>query len=347
MKPPFSGALPRVYVLLLNWRGWRDTITCLETVFRLDYSNFRVILCDNDSGDESLERIAAWASGDLRADRPAAAPLRALFRAPLAKPIPYVTYHRGEAEAGGEPDHEGRSLILVRTGANLGFAGGNNVGLRYGLARGDAAYVWLLNNDTVVAPGALGALVRHAEANPEVGMVGSKLLRHDRPELIQAVAGGRVNLWQGRTVHLGADEPDRGQWNAPREVGYVTGASLLARSEMVRRVGVLDERYFLYSEEVDWCITARRAGWRLRYEPDSVVWHKEGGTVGTPGARSDYHGVRGQLLLVRKHAPALLPLAFLYSLWRNLLPKLVRRQPERARAVIRAYIDCFGGRQAP
>lgn len=332
-------ALPRVYVLILNWRGWIDTIQCLESVFSMDYPDYRVIVCDNDSGDGSLDQIAAWARGDLLSPSDSASPRGT--NAPAPKPIRTRRMERQEAERGDSELVEEPSLSLVQTGDNLGFAAGNNVGIRHALRHGDAAFVWLLNNDTVVDPGALTALVETAQSDPAVGMVGSKLLHYDRPDQIQAIAGGTIIRWQGRTRYLGADEPDRGQWTEPLDLEYVTGASLLVRRELLETVGELDERYFLYSEEVDWCLRARAAGWRLRYAPLSSVWHKAGRSVGYKSVIHDYHAVRGMLLLVRRFYPALLPAAFGYSFYRCLAPKIFRLQGKRMAAVLRAYRDVF------
>lgn len=328
---------PKVYVLLLNWRGWRDTLECLESVFRQDYPHYRVVVCDNDSGDGSLERIAAWARGEREAPSPEG-PLGALSSPPVRKPIRCVELTREEAEAGGGGD---APLVLVQTGGNLGYAGGNNVGLRYALARGDAPYVWLVNNDTVVDPGALLSMVRTAEEGDRVGMVGSRLLHYDRPDRIQAVGGGKVVPWQGLTRYLGAEETDSARWSEPVELDYVTGASLLVRTALVETVGELDERYFLYSEEVDWCLRSRKRGWRLVYSPGSAVWHKGGKSVGYGSAVHDYYGTRSMLLLVRRFYPALLPVTFVYSLFKCLAPKLVRFQGGRLAAVLRAYRDFF------
>lgn len=334
---------PWVYILLLNWRGAEDTIECLESVFRLNYPRFRVVVCDNDSGDGSLARIRAWAEGTDPFAPASHHPYWERETTTIAKPIPLLEYDRAAAEAGGNPEGEDEPLVLIQTGANLGFAGGNNVGIRYVLARGDAAYIWLLNNDTIVDPDALSAMVARAESDERIGMVGSKLLYYDQPQVVQAIAGGNVIRWKGLAPLLGNQQRDRGQWDEPLEIDCVIGASLLARVPLVHEVGSLDERYFMYSEEMDWCLRARQSCWRLVYAPGSSVWHKQGRSVGNKSAMQDYHAVRGMLLLVQKFYPQLFPVAFLYSVYRCFLPKLFRRQPDRAKAVLRAYLNFFFG----
>lgn len=339
-------AEPSVYVLILNWNGWADTVECLESVFRQKYANYRVVVCDNDSRDDSLVRLRAWANGDLAPEFAASQSLNHLSSPPVSKPIGYIEYDRVQAEAGGVEPESDSPLVLIRTGANLGFAGGNNVGLRYILARGDAEFIWLLNNDTVVEAGALASAVAVAEQNEATGMVGAKLFYYDQPRVIQAVAGGRLVPWQGSVMLLGRDQEDRGQWDGPVELDYITGASLLVKDSVVRAIGLMDELYFMYSEELDWCLRARRHGWLLAYSPECVVWHKEGKSVGFKSALHDYYAVRSALLCVRKFYPRSLPAAILYSIYRSVLPKLVRFQSARLAAVLRAYKSFFLGASA-
>ena len=195
---------PKVYIVILNWNGWKDTIECLESVFRNDYTNYQVIVCDNASEDGSLKHIAAWATGGLDVYVPPEAFLRYSSFPPGHKPIPSVQYDRQEAEAGGKPGNDNVQLLLIQTGTNLGFASGNNVGLRYALARDDFEYVWLLNNDTVIRPDALSKLIIRIKENPKIGMCGSTLLYYHDPRLIQAAGGGHYNKWLGTTRHLAA-----------------------------------------------------------------------------------------------------------------------------------------------
>lgn len=330
---------PRVYVLIVNWHGWQDTIECLESLLRQAYGSFRIVVCNNDPADDSLEKIQEWAAGRMISGAAPEHPLAELWDPPVTKPIEVVRYTRAEAETRGAGDDGGARLVLIETGDNLGFAGGNNVGLRYVQRQPDAAYVWLLNNDTVVAPDALSSLVKLAEARPDAGIIGSKLLHYDRSDILQTAAGGTVVSWRGLTTHLGEDEPDEGQWDEVIEVDYVTGASMLVRRSLLESVGELDERYFLYSEEVDWCLRSRAIGWTLLYAPGSRVWHKGGQSVQYRSPLHDYYTVRSMLLLVRKFHPMLLPFTFLYSLYRCLAPKVVRRQGRRFGAVILAYRD--------
>ena len=166
--------MSRACIILVNWNGWGDTIECLESIFRSVPSDVRVIVCDNDSTDGSVDKIEAWAEGRLDVVVPVGHPLRETSWPPVLKPIPFQICERLDAENEGGCDNTAR-LVVIRTGGNLGFAGGNNVGLRNVLRNGQEDYVWLLNNDTVIAHGALDALLERMDENPVIGMCGSTL----------------------------------------------------------------------------------------------------------------------------------------------------------------------------
>lgn len=190
-------------------------------------------------------------------------------------------------------------LAVLQTGSNLGYAGGNNVGIRYALSRG-ADYVWLLNNDTTVHPEALSELVRVAEAEPQAGILGSKILCYADPTLIW-FAGGWVQADRGETGHIGLGVPDQGQFDAVTETGYVTGCSLLVKRAVIEQVGMMDEAYFLYFEESEWCLRAKRQGYRLLYAPGSIVWHKESVSTRKIAGAWVYYMTRNRLYFMSRN----------------------------------------------
>ena len=192
---------------------------------------------------------------------------------------------------------------IIQTGSNLGFAGGNNVGIRHVLAQG-ADYVWLLNNDTIVAPQCLSHMVQTAEADGQAGMVGSKIYYFHAPSTLW-YAGGEVDLEKGGVSrHLGQDEIDEGDYDRPGKTGYITGCSILARRAMIEDVGLLEEAYFLYFEDADWSLRARQKGWKLLYQPAARVWHKEGAqTKKVYSNRFVYYILRNRFYFVRRFAP--------------------------------------------
>lgn len=161
---------------------------------------------------------------------------------------------------------------VIETGANLGFASGNNVGLRYAQQQ-QYDYTLLLNNDTEVAPDFLDRLVAVAESDPAIGIVGPTITYYEQPTRIWS-AGGTIDWRRGRTFMRGIGEHDRGQYTAPTPVDFVTGAALLCKRAVLDRAGLLDDRFFMYYEETEWCVRAQRAGFRIMYVPDAKVLHK-------------------------------------------------------------------------
>ncbi len=184
---------------------------------------------------------------------------------------------------------------------NLGFAEGNNVGIRAALAQ-KAEMILLLNNDTLVDPGFLDPLVATLQRLPEVGIVGPKIYCYPERETLWAV-GGRIDWRQGRQYHLGAGEPDLGQYDAPADVDYVSACCLLARRDVFERAGLLDARYFIYFEETAWSVRARGQGFRIRYIPSARIWHKVSAAMKSSSPNSNYYLARNRLLFLTENGP--------------------------------------------
>lgn len=193
------------------------------------------------------------------------------------------------------------SVHFIQTGRNLGYAGGNNAGIRFALDHG-ADYVWLLNNDTIVDSKALTALVKTAQADPKIAFVGSKIYFYDKPNMIWCV-GGSIDLAAGgRTDHPGMGQEDTGQFDTISDVGYASGCSLLASREAIAAIGFLPEEYFLYFEETDWNVAAQRKSCRTVLAPASHVWHKYA-DAGEYKDRFIYYSFRNRIQIVRKYEP--------------------------------------------
>lgn len=275
---------PNVTVILLNWNGWQDTIQCLESVFKLDYPNFNVIVCDNNSKDASIEHIKSWADGiypPIRID----GVLNALITPPLQKPIGYIEFNADKQTWYSDKDVP---LVLIQTGENLGFAGGNNVGARYALEYHSPDFLWFLNNDTVVDPSALSELVARVEKNSRLGIVGSTLRYFDAPHTVQAYGGATFNPLGGKSFPIGEggffkNLTELEQIEVEQRIRYIIGASMLVSSDFLKDVGLMQEDYFLYYEELDWAERARRhqPEYQLGFAPRSIVYHKVGAVAGS------------------------------------------------------------------
>ena len=322
--------MDKVYILLLNWNGWADTIECLESIFRNNYPNYQVIVCDNNSSDRSLDYIKSWANGFFPLDLPKDNPLYNLTSPPVAKPIPYVEYSRKQAEGGGDDKALAARLILIQTGENLGFAGGNNLGLRYAMTRNDFQYVWLLNNDTVINADALTELVDNMRENPDAGMSGSTLPFYQSPDTIWALGGATYNQWLCKTECIGLQKPvttsvDKDK--VERRMDYVAGASMLVSKEFLDTIGMMNEQYFLYFEELDWALRAK-GKYRIIFAPQSVVYHKVGASIERGADRrhistADYYFFRNSVLITLKYHPLALPIMLPIVLIRYLYRRLI------------------------
>lgn len=172
----------------------------------------------------------------------------------------------------------GARVTVLSNPANLGYAAGNNAGIRHALADG-ADLIVLLNNDTVVDAAFAGKLARGLAGAPGAGIAGPKILYYTPPDRIW-FAGGVISLWRGTARHVGIRESDRGQYDAPGPTGYVSGCALMARREVFERVGLLDEAYRAYFEDADFCLRAARAGFGIRYVPSARVWHRISASTG-------------------------------------------------------------------
>ena len=192
---------------------------------------------------------------------------------------------------------------LIRTGVNLGFSGGNNVGIRRALARG-ADWVLLLNNDAVADPGLAAALAAAAVERPDAGVLACKVFFAEPPDVLM-YAGGRVNLrlgYWGRQDGFG--QRDDGRFDALRDVDRATGAAMAVSRAAIERAGLLDESLFAYAEDTEWCLRIREAGFGVVFVPDAKVWHV--GSASTGGMRSPtsiYYDTRNMIAVAERHDP--------------------------------------------
>lgn len=199
---------------------------------------------------------------------------------------------------------------------NFGFAGGCNVGINYALKEQQADYVLLLNNDTLVAQNFLTEMVKAGESDKKIGIVGAKIYYHDEPRKIW-YNGGRIT-WTDGGKHEEYDQIDN-QLDGARikPTDFVTGCALLIKAEAIASIGLLDESFFMYGEDIDWCLRAKKSGYKLVVATAAHVRHKisrSASQIGKP--KIHYYHIRNSLLLAKKHAlPIILGLVYLWCLW--------------------------------
>lgn len=237
-------------------------------------------------------------------------------------------------------------LEILETGKNLGFAGGNEVGIQKVLESPEVGWVLLLNTDVELDPGFLGPLVDACQ-DPEVAAAGPKIFYFDLPDVLWA-AGGRLRIRETVAVELGRGQKDGPRWDRPRDVTYLTTCCLMIPRDVLEKVGPLDPAYFINGDDADWCRRALDAGYRLRYAPESRIWHKvAASTAGSYTPLKTYHTGRSNAVWVRRHAGRLgvarfvaanllaLPAAYLRELFRG----NTRAVRSKARGVLSGLTD--------
>jgi len=239
----------------------------------------------------------------------------------------YITLVVDNASSDGSAEYISKNfpnVKLIVNSTNLRFAGGNNVGIDYAMANG-ADYILLLNNDTLVSPDFLSRLVEAAEENSKIGMVGPKIYYYNSQNVIW-FAGGGIDWRSGWTYHVGIHEVDRGQYDRKVETNYITGCCLLVKRAVIEKIGNLDESYAMYGEDVDWCIRASRAGFKLLYVPSSIIWHKVSASAGGNFSWfKNWNKLKSQIKLMWRYAKwyhwitilILLPMRILTAVWRS------------------------------
>lgn len=315
-----------IYVVVLNWNGAAHTLLCVASVLRMVGPPPAIVVCDNDSHDDDVRT--------LRDGLNALIPDRALREHRLAPGMADTPIQLAPGE-----------VALIHTGANLGFAGGVNVGMRVALADPTMTHCWVLNNDTEVAPHTLSALLERVRAEPRIGICGSTLLYHDQPDKVQALGGAAYLPWRARSVALGAFSSAANLPRDPKDVesqmAYVIGAAMLVSREFLEAVGMMDERYFLYSEEHDWAHRGKQIGFRLGWAPDAIVFHKHGATIGTkPSGGSPlslFYLFRSRAMFSARHYPRRTPLALAWMVW-DAVKYMLKGHPAKTVAALRGLL---------
>lgn len=235
--------------------------------------------------------------------------------------------------------------------ANLGYAGGNNVGLRAALAAG-ADWVLVLNNDARLEPGTIDELLAVARTDPRIAAVGAKILRLEEPDRLW-MAWGEVDYRQSLVRLIGAGERDDGRFAAERDVEWVSGCAILLSRRALEAFGPFDEEYFAYHEEVDWCASARERGFRVVYAPRAVVLHRGQASSGGNAfvSRRQYLTARNMVRFVRRHGSARDRLRFALCFGAMLplswLKRRLRGEQEGVRLKLEGALDALRGRPIP
>lgn len=228
-------------------------------------------------------------------------------------------------------------VVLIKSDKNLGFAGGNNLGIK--AAKGE--YLFLVNNDVYLQHGAVYHLIKRLESDRSIGAVSPKIKFYDQPEIIQYAGFNSINPRTGRNSAIGSMLRDQGQFNEPKETHYTHGAAMMFRKEIVHHVGLMPEMYFLYYEEIDWCNQIKAQGYKIFYEPLSVVLHKQSLTSGKNSPLKVFYLTRNRIIFMRRnvspfHFYIFVLHLFLIALPKNLIALAVKKEGKLMHAFIKA-----------
>ena len=315
--------MPRVYIIILNYKKWKDVIECLETLFRSQYEHYTVIVIDNDSQNDSLEHLLYWAEHDTDFnDR-----ITDFSKEKIQKPIGYQYFNNEIIPADIKPV-DLPQLVFVQNKKNKGFAGGMNGVLEY-LEQEDA-FIWLLNPDMTVEENTLPQLVAFAARQPRRSIIGSVIKYYSDPNKVHLYAGGKINFNSG-TIGLITKK------SAVPQMDYVSGGSLFTHASTFIELGLLPEEYFLYWEETDHCYRAKQQGYALCLCETAVCYDKVSSSIGK-SFLADYYYTRNGLLFLSKYKKGKVWIAVFFSSLR-FLKRIFTGQLARAKGVYEGMLS--------
>jgi GT2 family glycosyltransferase len=313
--PPAT--LPEVAIIILNWNGGRDTIECLDSVFQLNYRPLDIIVVDNGSTDTSVETIRGYCSGTIEVSSPLSPQVR------QAAPVPCIDFSADEAmdeqiiRSRLPASLEKRSVILIQSPENSGYAKGNNLGIRFALRALSPDYILILNNDVIITDSSLlYRLVSHCEQDPGIGVI-TPLIRSPDGSIertctrslpvfadflfVHSFLGQKIfrenRIWKRYYHH-------NYSFDAPGEFDVISGAFMLFRSDALQEIGLFDEETFLYWEEhiAGWKL--KDCGWKSVLFPQAAVIHKGESTINTFNLKSwaRYWSIRSEFVFIAKYS---------------------------------------------
>ena len=287
--------MQKVAFIILHYGSNRDTLECLESLSQVEVpkdTNVEIIVVDNGSRKKFI----------------------------FDQPKNSLSKKRHAEQVG---DKFSTNIKIIRNKENLGFAQGNNVGIKSALKNG-ADYVLILNNDTIVHRSLIEELLSVIKSDEKVGVVVPKIYfakgfefhknRYKREELGHVLwyGGGEIDWRNVIGHHKGVDKVDRGQFDNSSETSFASGCCMMVKSEVFEKLGFFDEKYFLYYEDADLSERVKKAGYKIVYAPKAIIWHKNAGSAGGSGSKlQDYYITRNRLLFGMRYAPLRAKLALI------------------------------------
>ncbi|WP_337967933.1 glycosyltransferase family 2 protein [uncultured Flavobacterium sp.] len=269
----------KVYIVLLNYNQSHDAIECLESVLKLKYSNYQIIIIDNSETSHHFNNLQSWAKGDLNVVE---TEFKDLIYPLQEKPLSFTNIDEKDFLS----NYKDEKILFVKTEQNKGFAAGNNLALKYILKHGESdSYIWLLNSDTVVDKNVLTDIIFEINKGDILDtkiIYGTALLEYDNPKKVQSL-GGFYHSKTGLTTHLGegilVNEAILNFDKIVEKVSYPVGASMIIKYSDLEKIGLLSEDYFLFYEEIDWVSNAKLKGGNVKILPVLGIYHKQGNST--------------------------------------------------------------------
>ncbi len=285
------------YIIILNYNGWKDTVECLDSVFQTTNARYKVIVCDNASSNNSLEHIEEWLNGKITLSE---IKEKFLLKRHLQNMPKYTLWKEPLNEKYDTP------LLLVQNGSNRGFAAGNNVGIKIALNQNDCDCLFILNNDTVITKNTIYAGMAAMKKKPKAGICSTTVKYYDNP----SKAAWHKTFFDPKTGNEIMVDSHHEYSN--KYLYRYTGMSFFVTKQFIEMVGLMEEKYFLYFEELDWTIRGKNK-FDFIMAKDSIVYHKEGSSASYQSPLSRFCLLRSRFLFIQKYYPK--KLLRIYLMW--------------------------------
>jgi len=282
--------MPRVAIIILNWNGWKDTIQCLDSIINNKYNNYKIFICDNGSKDGSLKKIREWISGKLSDQILDQLNVSQKRSNTYCLEYAYGDIKNDEIVLSGNYPH----LVMIDIADNLGFSGGNNVGIRLALKDSKIEYFWLLNNDTLISPDSLTQLVNKSQQFSNTALLSSYITTIESEKKVW-FEGGIYDPWTATSKHVTTEK------FASHKYQYLSGCSLFISRIVLQTIGLLDESIFLYAEDIDYSVRAKNKQIKLMIVRESIVAHKGGASSGIGSPRAYKLHVMNIIKVICRH----------------------------------------------
>lgn len=317
-----------VCIVIPNWNGWKDTIECLNSLVKIeDKEKMMIIVVDNASTNESVDKLKIWAKDNLELGE-------FLFL----------------KEENTSPSTKEASVVLIEKEENNGFAGAVNAGLKYGLEHQSCEYYWILNNDTIVDKYALSELLKFAKGREDLGVLGNTIVEYFDPSIIQCAGGCYYNkyLTINHAYLHGEKVSSIQEHTQKKKFDYIHGASMFIPKKVLKQVGYLNEEYFLYYEELDLVERVKKLNLSLYWCKKSIIQHKGGGSAGTKSAAnpkksalSEYYSNLSALKYTSRYYPLQLPLVAINRFFLKVALFVIKKEWGLFRVLWSSYFNFF------